>query len=722
MNKIYYSNNTFFCYDQALKTIWILVKDDNNYYFDPFITLKKCSEFENIYYFSNSIYIQTKDSKLYYVTNYFSKKKSENSIFDYVQISHKSSETDSENFDNEQLIDENVSNCFFVEKNGNLFYQKNNNIYFISITQKPQDLLDINFNIEVLECNNYYKYLISFPFEINDIRFLDNVIEFKSNNTNNFIIPSIKPRWIYYENSLEDIEYKYLYNKFLPVIFLETKDKIYAISTGSKLIEQDFNDIVVNDNIFIIKRDDDIIIFHSVFEPSVLNISFTKYIVNIIYDYVIVNISDNEDEMFNHSFFKMNSKYFLNIAKMKEYYSNENIIIAVSNENKVYYFFTRSNIKLFAELNTDENFIKIVEDSIIFEKNNEYYALFLENDTFVKGVKIDKRLVHSEKIYDTDEYDYHYDFIIDIAKNKLDQALKLSSFFPSHEHIKLSVSYTCIRKIISHGDGVRRDFFDEISKQLLDKYFIAEGNFTRFNREQIDKLTDNQANNLGYLFNLILYNNGKFNFHFPLNFLETITDKKINGYEMEYFIQEREPDIYKHLLNIKNHPDQINEYGYQSYEECLKSLCRYEELNNNDDVIYYICNGFTDFCDSEYFKINICTTDYLLSDTKPANRQLFIEKLEIEEFDGVNKSIFESNFRNFIVDLTELEFRVLLKNWSGSSTIIDKEYLVCFAKDSKQDINFYACTNTLQIDIRMLNDYNVLFDIIKTPFTTMIDI
>jgi hypothetical protein len=708
MNKLYFSNNEIFSIDHVLGTIWKLRKNGNDYQFEYFCTMDLSSEIEKVYYFSNHLFIHTADHKLY-CFNRKNKAKKENKFSNHIRILEEPIHSD--NSIHENFVDDNIDNCLLSEKNGNLFYQKDNKIYLIVQGKTPYDLLNLSFCVELVENKSYSKYLIVFPFEIKNIRFLDNVIEFETNGMKNIIIPDTL-KWIYYQNNLNHSNYKYIYNKLTPVIFLKTENKIYSIGIGIKLVEQDFNDIAVSDDKFILKNSNNITVFHKNDDIETIVDSFSKYFINVVGKCYILDITDETNTKVNASFFVKDSQDYFNVSKMKQYLITNDSIVGISHSNVLHYYYIEKQISSSYYLDDDVIFHKIADNTILIEKNGKYYIL----DQGTRKV-INYKFETIQSVYDNNYYDNMYSFIIECSIDKLDQFLNLCSHFPINELTRINISYTSMKEYISSGDGTTRDFFDDISKQLLSKYFISESSFTRFNKEEINKLTEYQARNLGFLINVVLYNNGKFNFHFPLNFLELLTGEKVKGYEMELFIQEREPEIYNSLLKIKEHPDKIKELGYEKYLDCLKQLCRYEEIDSNGILDHIKC-GFFDYYISEYFKINSITTDAVLTETR-INVDDILNNLTISE----NKKIdgFKEKFETFVKKLTKEELKILLKNWTGSSRIFKNEFQISFLEDPDVDIKFSTCCSLLQINIKMLDNYDILFDTLKVPYLVMVD-
>lgn len=292
----------------------------------------------------------------------------------------------------------------------------------------------------------------------------------------------------------------------------------------------------------------------------------------------------------------------------------------------------------------------------------------------------------------------------------------------------LNVTYEFDVSVYSYGRGTKLDFLDSAIKEFSNKYLIHENNFSLLNMEEL-KLSEKKIRILGYIIYFIRTNLGKVNFNYPLNFLAAILGREPYIYELEYFIRNRHPDIWTHLYRIKNHPDKIEETGYSNYLECLKSVCKFQTLDENEiGIMNALRKGFFSYNNLNVSDTNFPTMDAFLSNCT-IDRESFIKKISFvirfyKNSTNFNEEMnnFKKSLTTFILSISEKELQILLKNWSGSSNIMNEDYFVIVTDGIENiDIKFVTCVKEMIINSSFINNLEVLYATLISPINSIIN-
>ncbi|AEJ34583.1 hypothetical protein MIMI_R349b [Acanthamoeba polyphaga mimivirus] len=282
-------------------------------------------------------------------------------------------------------------------------------------------------------------------------------------------------------------------------------------------------------------------------------------------------------------------------------------------------------------------------------------------------------------------------------------------------------------KNIGFGDGPKIEFCESAIMQFYYKYLIAHNFHTEFNLQEFAKLKPTEIKYLGSMFHMVIcQNNSSLPIRLPLAFAVEIYGKEPTIDELEYFACNEDETGFKHIYPAKYNPELVKEFGYESYEHCLKTLCKYNYEDDTDKNILtkkyceQLAAGFKRYGNIKNIKqMNLPTLDYYISGPYKINRTILINNLVLSGGKDKNNNYLEM-FKEFINSLSENELKILLKNWTASTCVRpDNKYriiIISKSKNAKAGIRFGTCNLEIHIDEKMLDEHNI--DTVKEVLIT----
>nr|URM62178.1 KilA-N domain-containing protein [Mimivirus sp.] len=189
---------------------------------------------------------------------------------------------------------------------------------------------------------------------------------------------------------------------------------------------------------------------------------------------------------------------------------------------------------------------------------------------------------------------------------------------------------------IGNGNGCKIHFMQDALDIFKQKYLIDHGMRTSFNISEMEIFTDNELKSIGSMLHMIIYHsNSHLSIRLPITLITAIAKRSPNILELEYLAKEEYGDTFKNICNYKYDVKTIKSFGYDSYYQCLKNLCKYYE---NDDetnskvrnISRQIADGFMDYQNiSNLREMNIPTIDYYLSGNYCIDRKKLIKNLKV---------------------------------------------------------------------------------------------
>ena len=423
------------------------------------------------------------------------------------------------------------------------------------------------------------------------------------------------------------------------------------------------------------------------------------------------------------------------IIPEKRYNTSEIEKIVISSEITYY-------IYMFNNLPSDIINIKFTGYLILLECSNDkfYYHTIESNDNFevdkFAEIQINQNpdqisLLSKHYIIRTKkEFSNSVTLLVSITDKKFKKLLNIVGMLDNFTNF--NIQYVNGTKSQSYGDGPKREFLEDAVVEFSNKYLINHNFLAEFDVNKFKKFTDDQLIHIGSLLHSVICHSGNnLPIRLPLTLLSAINNKKPNIAELEYFAKIENPDAFNNVYQYKTDPEMIKTIGFDSYEECLKLLCKYNYQPETDNYVLNlskkIAKGFINYHEVKNSSLmNLPTLDYYISGNYSSNRDSLIRNLNISYASLTdNKIDYSSIIINIIKLLPEDKFIALLRNWSGTSIIKkDFNYNIYITILKKKYIFFGTCDSHMEISEDLFQNeeaHAVLVDMLTIPMTSMVD-
>lgn len=374
--------------------------------------------------------------------------------------------------------------------------------------------------------------------------------------------------------------------------------------------------------------------------------------------------------------------------------------------------------------------IKFTSSLILIKSNGKYYYrenIFINStestiNTFTEIILYDNdnsQMVYNNMILRKEKtYEYTIDLYIDINSNKFDKLLNIIDILKYDTDF--AIVYKSNDETISYGDGVKRELFEYAIEYFVNNYLIKHNVLSEFNIKKLATFNDNELINIGKMLHAyICYNLTHLPIRLPLVLLKHIKGIKISLEDLEYFAMHEDPELYNKISMYRNNPEEFENLSmnFKSYNEYINYICKYKYASIDSKEINriskLIAKGIIIYNDIKNLSImNYPTLDYYLSGEYKINRELLINNLKINDNDDLYSEQEKIEIKNKIIDiikrLSEENLKTLLRNWSGSSVVNEKEkYIITIVSNNKNpaDILFRTCNIELIIAGRLINEF-----------------
>ena len=306
--------------------------------------------------------------------------------------------------------------------------------------------------------------------------------------------------------------------------------------------------------------------------------------------------------------------------------------------------------------------------------------------------------------------------------------------------VRFSLHYTHQSQTVSHGGGIRRVFSHTAQLQFASKYLVQHGACSEFDTKVMSTglerpygssstFTAPELFNMGRALHMAIYmNRSCLSIRLPISFIMALLNREPTIPELEFFLQQESPDIFEVITSYSDEPEKLTECGYDSYRECLQLFVYYQHADPDIDqearrISQHLAAGFTSFAEVDnILKMNAPTLDYYLSGPYCIDRELLVSKLCFYgRLQGSSHTVL--NFAKALVQrLPEPMLKILLQNWTGTSTVKRAKYRVGIVRDT--DIHFLTCNRALCINPRLLKKTSKIsmpevIEMLTTPVTVI---
>uniref|UniRef100_A0A6C0LS65 HECT domain-containing protein n=1 Tax=viral metagenome TaxID=1070528 RepID=A0A6C0LS65_9ZZZZ len=668
-----------------------------------------------------------------------------------------------------------------TSKTSILFIRDNKLCYYMPDRIKQSYSLELTTEIVF----NFYNYrIINFPFEINKIQRGKNFYYINCGKYHNIIALSDEndslnetyyPLWIYFQTNLKiNVDnIHYIGNVSPPNLFVGHENMIYHYNFfknnlelsnlfSSKIISISSNDSSEILWVFILNSDGLFDVTYSSLMTMIC--SNSEYLDNLI----DLNLNDDENclivngnydwkykfiegnmliNVHNFQYYKLldNGLLFYEIDKLcyisfsEEQFSEESYgtieIDKITHDNRNYFIYT------FANLPNPITNISFTNSLIIVQSDDNYfYHTFNVNKNFsvntftnillknhnATNIVIDKHLIqYKSTLYNN----VKNQIIFNMRDNDKQFEQALSLMFTSFEESDSSIGIRYIHKgeIISYGEGPKRKFYSDVISEFYEKCLIRKNMLTTFNSEKMKTFDCDELISIGKILHIIIcYGKNGLQFELPLSLLISIKNKPIKIEELEYFASLEDPMLVENVIKYKNDPEKFVDFGsdYEDYESLLKNICGISESDQN--FCQYIKQGFNEISDiANLHLMNYPTLNYYISGNVIIDRNMLIKNLVIHYSIYEKLQIYREDIVKIIKNLSEEKLKILLKNWSGTSILLNEHYYKIEISDRiNNDIIFTTCTISILISHNIMNHLDIypLEEILTSTIVNMIDV
>jgi hypothetical protein len=364
-----------------------------------------------------------------------------------------------------------------------------------------------------------------------------------------------------------------------------------------------------------------------------------------------------------------------------------------------------------------------VGQEFIVRTNDTHYYVNAEGiDLFELRKPLTSTVIRRDLIQVINIHNDTIDFDIRTNKSYFDQLLNIFTIndpnvSPAIRYVDESATRSKIRgharQIAAYGEGVTRDFYTNACFDFAAKFLKSDGCFTIFNYEVLQIIPEDDLMDIGYyLHKWIIDMKAPLPIRLPMSLIWALTvNPKIE--DLEYFAKMKDNSAFQHMFKNKDDGEFLEECGYESYEDCLKTMLK---ISDNKHV-EIIARGFTSIFDiKNRVRMNMPTIDFYVSGPYTIDRKAFKKHIEAQDKKALES--FASMLMQFIDEATETNLKNLLMNWSGCNYLIPNEtYFITLASSNQKDIYFRTCSSEMYVNPKIMTSGDVDMDTIKLILT-----
>ena len=689
--------------------------------------------------------------------------------------------------DGMDLLADEVDDITFA--NDTIFFRKNEKIYmvhpFLSPSELVQKKIPAMFSTVVVDDGLYTYYQLILPFDANKVFFGKNFLYMRASNYHHIIseqrTDDCRFFYIYFQSDL-DFDPKHIYYNPLANchmsgnnVYIEHANDLYKYlyrTCGIEKVSQGPHMIFNTDDpdyqrMYFLKKNT---LYVDENYPSKI-IGTSRYFNQMVgirpmntkphsSQLVLVDLAEIES---GERFFKSSNILFVNIRGCDFYHLYPNGLVYCL-DHKLYYLTSEDPIpntteinqiiigsdtyRIFQEDNTPQPITNISFSSglIVVQSNDRYFYRnvfpldHFEVDTFTEillnnhnmGSVIKSAIINHE----IDFYDF-IELTVNIRSSKFERLKNIIELLS--KNVEFDITFVDNSKTLSYGDGAKREFMDSAISEFSQRFLIKHNVCTEFNLKEMESLSDDDLVIIGKLLHLVRCHTAEhLPIRLPLNLIAGIGDKEPEIEDLEFFAKMEDPDSFAILYKYKDDPDTIASFDCGTYSECLKFLSKYYHGEVLDEVDASIINktkyisqkigtSFRKYHEIKNLSVlNLPTLDYYLSGQNILDRELLVKNLKIYNEGGLNID-YDSLIIDFIMSMSEDKLGILLKNWSGSSVVMNScKYQVRIVEKMKQmrDFHFSTCSVCITICeslVKTPETKALLLGLLTTPMATMID-
>ena len=317
--------------------------------------------------------------------------------------------------------------------------------------------------------------------------------------------------------------------------------------------------------------------------------------------------------------------------------------------------------------------------------------------------------------------------------------LALAASFPDQLEVTLISGADAAR-----GIGAKRDFVEQALNQFVQTYMDTFSTMTCLRTKAFEDITDAQISLYGRMLHMSMtVLDTRLPIKLPISVLEAVLDRDLTVAEFEYVARAETPEAFECLQPFKNDLDYLATCGYDSYIECLQAFVHYDPSQHTRTISTHIAKGILDYTPiANTASMNLPTLNYYFSGRTCIDRLAFKQRitespsvssppdfLSAERPSSSSKCppLLRNLMHRLIDTVTEEALQNLLKNWSGTSVLLKKQYSVDASPEDTPTIQFRACFLTLRIPMCLvtgehkLEPIESLYALLTAPIDHIVD-
>jgi len=196
-------------------------------------------------------------------------------------------------------------------------------------------------------------------------------------------------------------------------------------------------------------------------------------------------------------------------------------------------------------------------------------------------------------------------------------------------------------------------------------------------------------------------------FHFAPGLLEAITYKKMNIFELNFFMEKMDPDLYN-TVN-KSNPIEFKELdtGFENVEEYYRDRINGQITSKKMKIYNSISKHFELF--DAFHNFNIALVDSTFSGLYTMTAE---HVFSCTEFTSPR---YQDMWKQFVCSLSETEIKQMLITF-GSTLALNNKYAVNVVHDLEMDIRITTCFRKIDINKKLFTNMEYLNNL-KLYFT-----
>jgi hypothetical protein len=262
---------------------------------------------------------------------------------------------------------------------------------------------------------------------------------------------------------------------------------------------------------------------------------------------------------------------------------------------------------------------------------------------------------------------------------------------------------TTHRNGCAFGDGATRQVYNKLCNELVGTIMVkSHPYFMDINVDHYFWDSDENIELFVIFIGMVISSQCLLPYHLAPALLESISNKKLNMKELEFFMEKIDPETFSSVNKINSVDFKLLETDFDTPEEYFRSKVigpmtqRKINIYNAISKYFGLFDSFHDYdvqtIDSTFSGLYELTSDHVLS-------QFFFEK---QEYSGI--------WEEFVKSLTETELKQMLILF-GNTLSLNKHYTINVSETLKTDIDIKTCFQIVTLNKKLFENVEYLHNL-----------